>query len=825
MKKKSLLLLPTLVGLLLCGCNSGGNSQDNPTTKESDPTSSVSPTSSVGPTSATPTSAPAPTSEPQPTSSSQPTSSTPTPSSSSQPGPVVVKHVITFKDEAGDILDSREWEQGSIPSYSYNKADTAEWDYTVEGWSLTQGGAVITLPAVTADTTYYAVVSQVKKSYTITFYNHEGSQIQSEVLEYGAQPTCDYLGPDDTDEWDYTFNGWSTSQHGAILPSIPTVTGEANYYAQVSSTKQSYEIKFCENDGYILYATSLPYGTTPSYEYEIGSSMEWDITFLGWATSKDGTPLANLPIVTGSATYYAQLNKVKKQYTITFDSRSGSAVDSITEDYGTNVSKPTDPKRDGYNFVAWSTDPDGENKVTWPYTLVSNVTFYANWNEKVDIKGYFKTLMQIVNHDPYSYIPSKMKKDNSGIRVTAEEVNYNFNNSTSVSNIKYGGFGEQWHMVIENIEQSELFYSVLAIGETAMNASVVLFNNYLDNNPGDTASHTLDETTYTASIDFHNGLLTYSIRYKTNLDIPFFGNVTPQVDMTYNVTSLEKTVRIQLTENNAMKYSLTDDQYIFGLQYGVETVSRKAYFSLNRNDDESVEGHIYEFVQYKDKDLVPACADFYINEDYTSVVGNKARGLAGFKGYINELYKTDEGKLLGYEVRETLTIAGVTGQYNTLWFNLNNITGITSVKAVENENNTGTYSNKNPHDIYLNGSASIFEPAYNTKLLVKTSRKYDVELRKQYFYGYQDDKLVEYETNIPMMFIQDDNDKDTNFSDFPTDMATKSGIPASVNLSETYLDKIRDDYASLIDVFIEHKDDVSGDTITDFIGSALILSE
>lgn len=690
MKKKSLLLLPTLVGLLLCGCNSSGNSQENPTTKEPDPTSSASPSSSVIPPAPSSSSTPAPTSAssvtppapssssvvpPQPSSSSQQTSSTPTPSSSSKPEPVVVKYLITFKDEAGNTLDSREWVQGSIPSYSYNKPDTAEWDYTVEGWSLTQGGAVITLPAVSAEATYFAVVSQVKK-----------------------------------------------------------------------------------------------------------------------------------------------------QYTITFDSRSGSAVDSITEDYGTSVSKPTDPKRDGYNFVAWSTDPDGVNKVTWPYTLVSNVTFYANWNEKVDIKGYFQTLMEIVNHDPYSYIPSKMKKDNSGIRVTAEEVNYNFNNSTSVSNIKYGGFGEQWHMVIENIEQSELFYSVLSIGETAMNASVVLFNNYLDNNPGDTASHTLNETTYTASIDFHAGLLTYSIQYKTNLDIPFFGNVMPQVDMTYNVTSLEKTVRIQLTENNAMKYSVTDNQYIFGLQYGVETVSRKAYFSLNRNDDESVEGHIYEFVQYKDKDLVPACADFYINEDYTSVVGNKARGLAGFKGYINELYKTDEGKLLGYEVRETLTIAGVTGQYNTLWFNLSNITGITSVKAVENENNTGTYSNKNPHDIYLNGSASIFEPAYNTKLLVKTSRKYDVELRKQYFYGYQDDKLVEYETNIPMMFIQDDNDKDTNFSDFPTDMATKSGIPAGVNLSETYLDKIRDDYASLIDVFIENKDDVSGDTITDFVGSAAIIS-
>lgn len=454
---------------------------------------------------------------------------------------------------------------------------------------------------------------------------------------------------------------------------------------------------------------------------------------------------------------------------------------------------------------------------------MKNETFYANWNEKVDIKAYFKSLLAAIGHDPYSYIPNNMRPENSANHVTSSQVTYNFTNSTNVNNIKYGGHGEQWHMVLENIKESERFYSVLTLGEAAINASVVLFNNYLDNNPDDTASHTLNETTYTAKLDFHKGILTYTIQYKTNLNIPFFGEVMPQVDMTYNVTTLEKAVRVQLTENNAMKYVVTDNMYVFALEYGVETVNRKAYFQLNRLEDESVEGHIYEFVQYKDKDLLPSCADFYIGKTYTSVVGNKSRGLVGFKGYINELYKTNEGKLLGYEVRETLTIAGVSGQYNTLWFNLNNISGINSVKAVENENNTGTYSNKNPHDIYLNGSASKFEPTYNKKFGINTSRKYDVELRKQYFYGYQDSNLVEYETNIPMMFIQDNNDKDTNFSDFPVDIVSKSGITASVNLAQTYLTKIREDYATLIDVFIAHKDDITSKTIENYIGNAIII--
>ncbi len=796
MKKKALLLIPALLGLFISACNNASegsiNSQDN---------------TSSGPNSGT--------------TSSQNEDSSGSESNSSLD---TIQYTITFKDEIGNTLESKKWDEGSIPSYNYEKADTPEWDYTVQGWSLTQGGEVIVIPAASADATYFAIVSQTKRSYLIAFYDENNQEIKSETLEFGAQPSCDYTGPADTQEWDYTFAGWSTSLGGAALTSIPTVSGAANYYAVVSSNKQKYDVKFLDENGDELNTIKYSYGDTPSYTYNKQDTQEWDYTVQGWSLTAGGEVLSNLPVVTGDATYHAIVSAVKQKYTIVFESNGGSSVASITEDYGTSVAKPTDPKRDGYNFVAWSSDSAGNNKVTWPLTLVKNEKFYANWNEKVDIKAYFQTLMEAVGHDPYSYIPDKMKQENSANHVNASDVNYDFTNFTNVNNIKYGGFGEQWHMVIENIEQSELFYSVLTLGETAINASVVLFNNYLDNNPSDTASHTLNETTYTAKLDFHNGVLTYTIQYKTNLTIPFFGTVMPQVDMTYNITTLEKEVRVQLTENNAMKYVVTDDAYVFALEYGVETVSRKAYFQLNRLEDESIQGHIYEFVQYKDKDLVPSCADFYIDETYTSVVGNKARGLVGFKGYINELYKTNEGKLLGYEVRETLTFLTVTGQYNTLWFNLNNITGINSVKAIENENNTGTYTNKNPHDIYLNGSASIFEPTYNKKLTVNTSRKYDVELRKQYFYGYVDNKIVEYETNIPMMFIQADNDKDTNFSDFSKDILSKSGIVASVNLAQTYLNKIQSDYASLIDVFIEHKEDVTSATIENYIGDAIVIA-
>ena len=418
-----------------------------------------------------------------------------------------------------------------------------------------------------------------------------------------------------------------------------------------------------------------------------------------------------------------------------------------------------------------------------------------------------------------------MKPENSANHIqNPSSVEYDFNSFTNVSNITYGGFGEQWHMVIENIKESERFYNVLALGETLINTSVVLFNNYLDNNPEDTASHTLRETEYTAKLDFADGVLSYTIQYKTGWTIPFFGEVLPQIDMKYTLATSEKSVRIQLSENNAMKYTVSDGVYKFFLKYGVETVSRTAYCEMADLQNGVVEGHVYEYVQFKNKDLVPAVADFYINPTYTTVAGNKASGLVGFKGYIKELYLTNQAKLLGYEVRETLTIVGISGQYNTLWFNLNNISGINNVKAVENENYGGTYSNKNPHDIYLNNSTSVFEPTYNTKPLIgNTSRKYDVELRKQFFYGFNQGELTEYEVQLPMMFIQADNNKDTNYSDFHNDILSKSGIDANVNLSSIYVNKIQSDYEIYIDILIENKENITSEFIETNIGNAIVI--
>ncbi len=228
-------------------------------------------------------------------------------------------------------------------------------------------------------------------------------------------------------------------------------------------------------------------------------------------------------------------------------------------------------------------------------------------------------------------------------------------------------------------------------------------------------------------------------------------------------------------------------------RYGTSTISKKAYIQISYVDENNqYEGYISEHIQKSGEDLTSSYSSYYFDDNYVTAVGNKASGIPGFKGYINELYKADQGKLLGYKVKETFTKWGFEKTYNTLWFNLNNITGINNVKAIPNGS---VDPHENNHDIYLNNGL-LFEPKKNTVGFINTSRKYDVEMRKQYFYGLDNGDVEKYEVEVPMMFIQDDGTepKENNYSTFEADILEANSIAASVNLSSTYLSKIRADY-------------------------------
>ena len=68
------------------------------------------------------------------------------------------------------------------------------------------------------------------------------------------------------------------------------------------------------------------------------------------------------------------------EYTVTFDSNGGSAVDAQTVEYGQKASKPADPTKEGWRFLGWY---DGEEEFDFDTAITENITLTAHW-QKLD---------------------------------------------------------------------------------------------------------------------------------------------------------------------------------------------------------------------------------------------------------------------------------------------------------------------------------------------------------------------------------------------------------------------------------------------------------
>ena len=98
-------------------------------------------------------------------------------------------------------------------------------------------------------------------------------------------------------------------------------------------------------------------------------------TQVGWATVDGGEKVYSFGDVytkNEALTLYPVWNTNK--YTITFDTAGGSEIAPITQDYGTAITAPADPTREGYTFIGW----DKEIPTTMP---AENITLKARWKD------------------------------------------------------------------------------------------------------------------------------------------------------------------------------------------------------------------------------------------------------------------------------------------------------------------------------------------------------------------------------------------------------------------------------------------------------------
>lgn len=110
-------------------------------------------------------------------------------------------------------------------------------------------------------------------------------------------------------------------------------------------------------------------------------------------------------------------------YRITFDSQGGSDVDSIIAYEGADISAPTDPTRDGYQFVGWYTTVNYSTQYTFNKMPSGDITLYAKWN-------YIDTNVYKITFDSNGGSAVTAISNNGGVAINAPadptKEGYNF---------------------------------------------------------------------------------------------------------------------------------------------------------------------------------------------------------------------------------------------------------------------------------------------------------------------------------------------------------------------------------------------------------------
>ena len=214
-------------------------------------------------------------------------------------------------------------------------------------------------------------------SYPVTFDANGGTPVPPVSVDYGTPvPT-----PSSPTREGHTFAGWFadaalTTPWDFVSSTMPA--SAITLYAQWSIN--SYPVTFESNGGSAVPEQSVAYDTLVS---EPDAPSREGHTFTGWYADAALTVPWDFTadaVPASAITLYASWSI--NSYPVTFDVNGGSTVPGRTLVYGSLVSRPEDPTREGYTFAGWFAD--AAFTVPWNFAADtvpgSPLVLHAKWS-------------------------------------------------------------------------------------------------------------------------------------------------------------------------------------------------------------------------------------------------------------------------------------------------------------------------------------------------------------------------------------------------------------------------------------------------------------
>ena len=254
--------------------------------------------------------------------------------------------VVRFIDQNGQLIKEETVkynESATEPTNYQTPASTDEYMY-VPYWSHS-------FTNVKENLSVKLAFEQVRRMYTYTFLNEDGTVIKTVKAEYGSYITAP-TPPEKpmTVKYRYEFVEWGPDYNEVL-------TKDVTYSPYYDELIRHYEVKFIDGNGEVFESIYVPYGGNGYLPEGIpvkDSTKQYWYEFTMWQVE----PIS----VKRDMEIIALFNRYLNQYKVTFIDENGNILRVQMVEYGTGATEPTEdliPKKADtreytYTFAGWS---------------------------------------------------------------------------------------------------------------------------------------------------------------------------------------------------------------------------------------------------------------------------------------------------------------------------------------------------------------------------------------------------------------------------------------------------------------------------------------
>lgn len=392
-----------------------------------------------------------------------------------------------------------------------------------------------------------------------------------------------------------------------------------------------------------------------------------------------------------------------------------------------------------------------EVKATLAGSNYNPLTLTATLRILPDLSQLAETVMESFGSAPdvWEFLPESFRLD-AEYAETAEK-NLNFTQFVNVTQLPKRTIGKQLDVVYGTVIQMQDLMGYVNTFYGAAETIAGLYQAYIN-------SHTDAYDVFSGSTSVDKVTISFRISL-SDTEYELLANVgTVALELNAYPEEERYTGRVEITENNALRFEVGADFLKIGLN--IAGMAR-TMLEFVRNQEGAVAGYLYESLDAEVTRFgTTALLQWDGTQDGTvAIAGENGDFMLGAEGRVVEMYSAATGKYIAgkvYEVRSLPVLGDI--EFDTYWFPIESVDGISSVKAIAKEGWDGALSGatSNPDNIYVNGSGVVFET--ENVGFKNPSRRYDIEMKTVYYYVHdaEQEKFEKIKCEIPMMFVQEE---------------------------------------------------------------------